>query len=54
METADDLDGVDFKPFFDMVVGVLFILLILIAAQLFFSQFQDQSETAAQENIERE
>ena len=54
MEAADDLDGVDFKPFFDMVVGVLFILLILIAAQLFFSQFQDQSENAAQENIERE
>ena len=54
METADDLDGVDFKPFFDMVVGVLFIRLILIAAQLFFSQFQDQSESAARENIKRE
>lgn len=33
-------DGsIDFKPFFDLVVGILFILLILISAQLFFSQW---------------
>src|SRR5260370_32065105 len=54
MDSANDLDGVDFKPFFDMVVGVLFILLILISAQLFFSQFQDQSDISPQERIERE
>lgn len=28
----------DFKPFFDLIVGVLFILLILISAQMFFAQ----------------
>jgi hypothetical protein len=52
MESADELDGIDFKPFFDMVVGVLFILLILIAAQLFFTRFQ--SEATPQERLERE
>ncbi len=36
MQSADDLDGIDFKPFFDMVVGILFVLLILIGALLFF------------------
>jgi hypothetical protein len=36
---AGDLDGIDFKPFFDMVVGVLFVLLILISAQMFFTQW---------------
>lgn len=35
----DHSDGIDFKPFFDLVVGLLFILLILISAQLFFSQW---------------
>lgn len=45
-------DAIDFKPFFDMVVGVLFILLILISAQMFFSQWPDapsQAETTARE-----
>ncbi len=45
-------DAIDFKPFFDMVVGVLFILLILVSAQLFFSQWQNAAspaETAARE-----
>jgi hypothetical protein len=32
---------IDFKPFFDMIVGILFILLIFIAAQLFFTQWDD-------------
>lgn len=32
---------VDFKPFFDMVIGILFILLILVATQLFFTRWQD-------------
>lgn len=43
-------DTIDFKPFFDMVVGILFILLILIAAQLFFSRFEtDSPEAQAQQ-----
>jgi hypothetical protein len=36
-------DTIDFKPFFDMVIGILFILLILISAQLFFSQWGNQA-----------
>jgi len=36
-----EADAIDFKPFFDMIVGILFILLIFIAAQLFFSQWDD-------------
>ncbi len=36
----------DFKPFFDMVVGVLFILIILVAAQIFFAR-QDAADDAA-------
>ena len=39
-------DSIDFKPFFDMVVGILFILLILIAAQLFFARFETNSPEA--------
>jgi hypothetical protein len=39
-------DAIDFKPFFDMVVGVLFILLILVSAQLFFSQWQNAASPA--------
>ncbi len=41
---GSEQDSVDFKPFFDMVVGVLFILLILVAAQMFFAQWQPQAE----------
>jgi hypothetical protein len=33
-----ETDESDFKPFFDMIVGVLFILIILISAQMFFAQ----------------
>jgi hypothetical protein len=33
-----ETDGTDFKPFFDMIVGVLFILIVLISAQMFFAQ----------------
>jgi hypothetical protein len=36
MQAADDLENGDFKPFFDMAVGVLFIFLILIGSLLFF------------------
>jgi hypothetical protein len=45
-------EAIDFKPFFDMVVGVLFILLILISAQMFFSQWPSTpspAEAAARE-----
>jgi Tfp pilus assembly protein PilW len=45
-------EAIDFKPFFDLVVGVLFILLILVAAQIFFSQWAP--ETAAHQNAARE
>lgn len=45
-------DGsIDFKPFFDLVVGILFILLILISAQLFFSQWG--SEPTPEQKAER-
>ncbi len=33
-------DGFDFKPFFDLVLGILFALLILVSAQMFFTQWQ--------------
>ncbi len=36
-----ELDGIDFRPFFDMVVGILFVLLILIGALIFFQQTGD-------------
>src|SRR3954453_11548216 len=36
-----ETEAIDFKPFFDMIVGILFILLIFIAAQLFFTQWDD-------------
>ena len=37
-------DDVDFKPFFDLVVGVIFILLILVAAQLFITRWDADSQ----------
>lgn len=45
MQSEQDID---FKPFFDMVVGVLFVLLILVAAQLFFTQWAATPSTATQ------
>lgn len=41
MTPQSEADVIDFKPFFDMIVGILFILLIFIAAQLFFTQWDD-------------
>lgn len=41
MTPQSETDVIDFKPFFDMIVGILFILLIFIAAQLFFTQWDD-------------
>lgn len=43
---SDSDDGIDFKPFFDMIVGVLFVLLILVAAQMFFSQWEGKALSA--------
>src|SRR5215212_1219045 len=48
MTTDTESDGSDFKPFFDMIVGVLFILLILISAQMFFAQHSEQSAVEAE------
>ena len=41
MTPQNEAEAIDFKPFFDMIVGILFILLIFIAAQLFFTQWDD-------------
>lgn len=54
-----DADEIDFKPFFDAVVGILFVLLILISAQLFFTQWgnvaqEDPGARARQTLIEWE
>jgi len=45
---------IDFKPFFDMIVGILFILLIFIAAQLFFTRWDDPlAQTESRERSRR-
>ncbi|MFL6796333.1 MAG: hypothetical protein ACJ8F3_02860 [Xanthobacteraceae bacterium] len=44
-----DAESIDFKPFFDMIVGILFILLILISAQLFFAQHASDETYESQE-----
>jgi hypothetical protein len=47
-------EAIDFKPFFDMIVGVLFVLLILISAQMFFTQWASDPVTKkAQEEAQR-
>lgn len=54
MTPPSDLDAIDFKPFFDMVVGVLFVLLILVAAQMFFIQWAGSpQEMPAREKTEQ-
>ena len=53
MSPSRELDGVDFRPFFDMVVGILFVLLILIGALIFFQQTQDGVEGAAAHSQQR-
>ncbi len=48
----NEADAVDFRPFFDAAIGMLFVLLILIAAQLFFAQWGPvPQETAEQKKI---
>ncbi len=39
-------EATDFRPFFDMVIGILFVLLILVAAQIYFQQVQSQGGAA--------
>ena len=48
MSSIDELEGVDFRPFFDMIVGILFVLLILIGALIFFQQSQAQTDATMQ------
>lgn len=43
-----DEEPFDFKPFFDMIVGVLFVLLILIAAQMFFARHEVEMDRASE------
>ena len=45
MDLSDHDDAADFRPFFDMVIGILFVLLILVAAQIYFQQVQDKGAT---------
>jgi hypothetical protein len=55
MHFTDDLEGGDFKPFFDMAVGVLFIFLILIGSLLFFQTVDNTGAASAQNSVhERE
>src|SRR5260370_41673002 len=55
MTMDTESDGSDFKPFFDMIVGVLFILLILISAQMFFAQHsvEQSADDAKKVSLER-
>jgi hypothetical protein len=47
MASDTESGGSDFKPFFDMIVGVLFILIVLISAQMFFAQHSMEDSDAA-------
>ncbi len=51
---SGDVEEIDFKPFFDMIVGVLFVFLILIAAQMFFSQWGASPEQRSREEAQRQ
>ena len=44
---SDREEDADFRPFFDMVIGILFVLLILVAALIFFQQVQNDAVTSA-------
>ncbi len=46
MRPSDEIEGVDFRPFFDMVVGILFVLLILIGAMVFFQRAEGETAEA--------
>lgn len=49
MQPSSQIDGIDFRPFFDMVVGILFVLLILVAALIFFQRAEDGMSGASPE-----
>lgn len=50
MKSESEVDDSDFKPFFDMIIGVLFILLILISAQMFFASAPERSSALDEKN----
>jgi hypothetical protein len=52
-EDEDADESLDFKPYFDMVVGILFLLLIIISAQLFFTRYGDAAQQAEVESARR-
>ncbi len=52
MDASGAEDGTDFRPFFDMVIGILFVLLILVAAQIYFEQ--EQVDTVSSDATKRE
>ena len=54
MQFTDDLEGGDFKPFFDMAMGVLFIFLILIGSLLFFQTVDKTTGAVSAQNNARE
>ena len=54
MQFTDDLEGGDFKPFFDMAMGVLFIFLILIGSLLFFQTVDKTTGAVSAQNTARE
>ncbi len=49
MTPQSDTEDTDLKPFLDMLVGIVFITLILVAAQMFFTQWGQTVETAERE-----
>ena len=54
MQLTDDLEGGDFKPFFDMAMGVLFIFLILIGSLLFFQTADKMTGAVGAQDSARE
>ena len=47
MTESEDIE-LDFRPFFDLAMGVLFVLLILLASQFFIARVMDATDTQAQ------
>lgn len=54
MQFTDDLEGGNFKPFFDMAIGVLFIFLILIGSLLFFQTVDNTTAATSTSDPARE
>lgn len=47
---SGETEGIDFRPFLDMAIGILFILLILIGALIFFQRVVDEESRADSES----